>query len=224
MKTSLTFLICLLLSLVTQAIDTKDKGWHAGVLYLKNSEVVKGKIKLNTNPSLVQCKTDGKILTYSPYQIKVFQYYDEENHRSKIYTSVLDYKRGKLGQRKFLEVVLTGEICILRDEHYGVKQVSPAFDSHEGREAFIRHNTYMEVTQHNYFIYAGENLVRIKNFRKDVFVLFKNHKEQVDDFITGQQLDINTNIYDQLEVVKYYNKLQNNESLSLKKELSLHAD
>jgi hypothetical protein len=152
----------------------------------------------------------------------VFQYYDEESGRSKIYTSVLDFRKGNLGQRKFLEVILTGKICILRDEHYAIKQLSPTHDPHAGKDAFILPSTYVEVTQYEYYVYAGERFFKMKNFEKDIYALCQDVKKPIDEFITTHALNIQDDIYDQLKVVEYYNRLHKNESLSLYKELALH--
>ncbi len=202
------------------ALDTKD--WFTGRVFLKTNEVLEGKIRFTQKLDLIECKTEGKVLTYSPYQVKVFQYFDEATGTNKTFTSITDFSRGELGQKKFFEVVLTGKISIFRNGRNIVKQVYPKFDAHAGKGAFKRTSTYVEVTQYDYYVYVGDRLLKWKDFEKQWLKHCQDAKDQINEFIAAHELQLKNNLYDQLKVLEYYNTLHHEVNLSLYQELSLY--
>ncbi len=162
-KIVLSFIIILIYSSVSIASD-----WKPGIIYLKNSESVKGEIRIDQELSLVQCRYDNRIRTFSPMQVKLFQFYDQERSENRVYTVVNEHKRSYYPQAQFYELVVTGEITILRKEIHRTIEVPLEYDARKGREEFIQRPAKQETIDFEYFLLSDGMLSRLESFEDQV--------------------------------------------------------
>lgn len=212
MKARQHLLILLAFSLISGNLIGKSN-WEPGVVYLQNKEALKGKIFFNQQLDLVQCEVDGKIKTFAPNQVRLFQFYDQDLAANRVYTPV-DENYPYYRRLSFYEVLVTGEITLLRKERYAVKELQPEFDSHLGREAFIQKSAKEPVRVFDYFIFYDNRIDKIRNFENETMTLMFDQIEAVKKFIKSEKLNTEK-VNDQIIVLEYYNKLKGNLSLRL---------
>lgn len=202
-----SFAFLLLISVPGKSSDITRSG--KGVVVLNDNTSHFGHLTFNEDIDLVMIEQGDKILTYSPYQVKLFQYYDGEHELNRIYTAVEISKPDAYYAhhgKKFLELVMQGDITVMREEKLKLRET---YDDQD-RTAILKRNLYSDptlVVGFDYYFNKDGSTYELKNFKKQVLPLMADHQQEVERFIKENKFDLSS-WEDQYEVINYYNDLK----------------
>ncbi len=204
MKKLYILFIFILTSICTNAQSfTEDLGpWFFGSIILKTDAVVKGPIYIDLEKDIVICKAkDGAMKAFTAYQIKYFHFYDQILKTDRYYRS-FDTKLKRSSRNHFFEVLAVGDILYLRQE---VELLVPSSDY---RYFFADNNeTIGAKTCFVYFMYQGDEMIKIKNFKKQFLDKTTNYEDKISNYVKEENINF-VSIEDQVKLISYYNFLK----------------
>ncbi len=197
------------LFLTAVAIDCQAKEiWFEGVIVLKNNEVHVGQIAIHHEYNVVSLKEDDKQFTFSAYQVASFNIHDEELGIVRKFKSLPYEENDGRYVDTFFEVVINKEVTLLR------KQSKYHASNYEIMEVGLHTNYSRFVTNYEYFFEYKGIITPSNRFKKEFKpVLDIMLKDKLDAFIKDNGLNMNRT-YDQIIVVRFFNKLVETEGAS----------
>ncbi len=209
MKTSyisLLFVSLFIISAFSGLAGDLDKSGK-GTVVLNDNSVYYGDITYNQELDLVSVVKQGKTFTFTTHQVQVFQYFDCEKELNRIYTSVevsepnAYYSQPKL---RFLEMVVHGDVSILRCETYKMVE---NYESND-RTLLLKRNIVSEPTLvigFDYYFTKSGYTQKLTNFKKQVLPLL-NNQPLITRFIHENGVDL-ASWKGQYQVIEFYNNL-----------------
>ncbi len=183
------------------------QGWHAGLLILPNNEQLETNILFDASTDLIQVQTGTTIKVYSARQVLAFQYFDPHTNVVRHYESHLYARNHARKTRMFFEVVVAGEMKVLR-RFKSWKQARSVTASHTDQLWYDSNNTY------DYLVYTQNKFIPIKNFKKVILPqLLQEYGDALNAFMKKQQLTVFSQ-RGRLMVINRYNVLKNAEAVA----------
>jgi len=185
--------------------------WFYGSVVLKNTEVAKGPIYVDLEKDIVICKDkEGAMKAFTAYQIKYFHFYDQILKAERYYRS-FNTKLKRSSRNHFFEVLAVGDMYYLRQE---VEMLVPNSDY---RYFFADNNeTIGAKTCFVYYMYQDNEMIKIKNFKKQFLDQTVNYEEKIDNYVVEENINF-VSTEDQVKVIGYYNFLKEMEQAVSKK-------
>ena len=179
-------LLCLLLFYSTASIGQKDLAWLDGVLVLTSSEVLTGRLTIEPLLGVVLFEScTGKREVYSAHQIKSVYYHDAGLNINRRFVSLkessVDYFH------TFYEIVLQGEISVLRRQIMRSKYLSDAAD-------------------YNYFVWFQEEVSPLRRFKRMVYPKLEQKQSSMAAYKSRKGLHPG-NMVDAIRLIEHYNEL-----------------
>ena len=162
--------------------------WHSGEITLNSAQVLNGEIRYDALTDLLQVKDNATLKVYSARQLSSFIYFDVAANTVRRFLSLPDPVRRRSRAKVFLEVVLAGEMYLLRRPHSPrnarmlggpvIEMESPWYDSKNVFE---------------YFIYANGGFTPLERFQKAVLPrLMREFATPLQAFIQKRNLNLFT--------------------------------
>jgi hypothetical protein len=207
MKPNALLIAFILLPLVAMAKYSPNlpiKYWQLGEAFLNNGENIQGKIYYEIDKELLLVLSRGQVKTFSPNQIDRFMIFDKESGKERMFYSIPLTIDGTSRRSYFFEIMTEGQIVFLRKQR----------TRSDGFGLFVFDES--QLTNYSgffdYYFLIDQELIRIKRFRRDALGLMTNQREKIETFIEKNGLQL-TKVKDQVMLLKYYNTLQEVESI-----------
>lgn len=180
-KYFLLFLITV--SSAVQAFDSPE--WYHGTIVLSTTEVITGEVAIHVKEDVVLHRNEGKVAVYPAHKIQKVFFYDKQADINRKFVSLTDKVHG-YHQSKIYEIVLFGEVMVLRKEKN--------FSDWDSPKDF------------NYFILQDQKIVPIRYFKRKVFPsLVGSSQSEVVSFMKIEKLNPNS-LADIIQIIACYNK------------------
>ena len=208
MNTRLAGLLCLCLLFCTPTFsrDISKISSKNGVIILKSGKKFSGELHFFYKSDLVQVKIkQNQSRAFTAHQVAKFRFYDENFNTDRVFISVDTRNTSKNSHIKsgFYELISWGEIEVIGKLKYEDKSVIELYKNPrlQSNKAFVP-----KLISHEYFVYFGNTIQSLNNFRKNYFSEMRNEYDEINQFIKKESLNIN-DIYDQLQIIAYFNKM-----------------
>lgn len=155
---NLVLFLCLCVSASVSANRPELKNWHAGELVLNSTQVIDGQLRYDALTGLLQVKDNATVKIYSARQLSSFAYFDNAANTVRRFMSFPDPQRRRSRAKVFLEIVLTGEVYLLRRPRLSrqarmlgeqVSEIeSPWYDTKNAFEYFVHSNGEFTALRH----------------------------------------------------------------------------
>ena len=197
------------LFLTAVAINCQAKEmWYEGVIILKNNEVHVGQVAMHQKHDIVNLKQGDRQFSFSAYQVASFCIHDEEFGIVRKFKSFPYEEHEGRYTDMFFEVVINKEVVLLR------KQNKYSARNYEIMEVGLQTNYSRFVTNYDYFFEYKGIITPSNRFKREFKpILDIMLKEKLDVFIKDNGLNMNRT-YDQIIVVRFFNKLVETEGAS----------
>lgn len=167
---------------------TQPQNWHSGDVVFADAQTHSGEIRYDALTDLLQVKDHATVKVYSARQLQSFAYFDVAANTVRRFMSFADPVRRRPHARVFMEVVLAGEVYLLRRPNLPRKarmlagpmpeMESPWYDS---RNAF------------EYFTYANGSFTSLQRFHRAVLPrLMREFAAPLQTFIQERNLNLFT--------------------------------
>lgn len=198
MKKCIYVFIFFLISHLSLATNNNEV-WNKGYLVLENNEIIKGSIFFNAEKDLVEIKTNHRIKTFSPYSVQYFKFFDPQLEMNRVFATFEDNdSRRRKNVRSFFEVLINGELAVLRKEGSSFTPV------HQYSYSSIEFIPDMDFS---YFISHPEGVRKMINFNKDVLPLMADKNVEIMEYIREHGLDSNDFVH-QILIIDFYNYIK----------------
>jgi hypothetical protein len=184
------FILLLSVVMVGQAQTLEQLDWGKGIVVLENGKAYAGDISFVGKSDEIFFKNQVMVRQYHAKQLQSFEFYDEDLRLKRYFGT---YPAENVQQVKLYEKILYGRYHLLKK-----------IKCHFSQTAKSIHNEY--ASQGNvYYYWDGQQVVEIKNFKKQFKEIFKKHG--YDLMLTIQQKAYNLNKFqDQIKIVNGLNK------------------
>jgi hypothetical protein len=157
--------------------------WYSGSLVLNSGEVIVGEFFASTRYDMVLYRAEGHVNVYPAHKIRSIHYYDPLNNINRKFMSS---QHDGPGYRLY-EIVLTGEISILRKQNRAT------------------HTTEEDVESFDYYIYNSRGFYELSQFRGKLYAFIKAQLgEELLAYIKENKLKINEKD-DAIRIIAFYN-------------------
>lgn len=163
--------------------------WDDGVVVLKSETVLNGRVSFDVRHDVIlfEDSSNHKRSVYPAYQVSSLYYYDDRENINRRFISIRD-NNAPHPYRSFFEIVLQGEVAVLRKQHLKAFRSTDPMD-------------------YDYCTWFNEELVPINRFRRQVFPhLHASAIARLDNFMLENGLVANNEI-NAIRIIDYYNGL-----------------
>ncbi|MCU0352985.1 MAG: hypothetical protein MUD08_04475 [Cytophagales bacterium] len=208
-------LFCFLFAFVVMATANATRPqaalWHKGEIQLLDNQWLDGEVSYDVATDLLQVRKGSLVRVYTARQVNTFGYFDTKQNTMRRFVSLPQAEnRFWRGRRQFYEIVLTGEMYLLRRPRntrqpgmthtVNVFTDSPWYDSR---------NIY------NYYVYRDKRFTPIRRFRKEIFpAMVREFSVPLQNYMREKDLDIFTQ-RGQFMLINQYNVLKNPDAIVL---------
>ena len=113
------FILISIFWLSSEASSRKDLTWHEGTVVFTNQTAASGELHLDMELGLLLVRQSGSIKTFPAFKVKHIEFFDEKSGKPRYFIS-LPYKTSRSNQgANLFEVVLRGDLIVLRKEQSG---------------------------------------------------------------------------------------------------------
>ena len=177
----LTFLLLLFVNF--QSISAKLPVWYNGVIVLSNEVVLCGQVAVHANHDIVLYKSGEKVDVYPAHRVLNIFFYDQRAAINRKFISVAQYRQN-IEEYKLYEVVLRGELTVLRKEKMYARS---------------QHNDFA------YYIKYKDKILPLKQFRNKIFPSMRSNND-LSLFMKREHLNPNL-AKDAILLIEFYNEL-----------------
>jgi hypothetical protein len=189
--------------LIVSAIDNEE--WNKGTITLKTNVSISGEINYNQDYDIVQCKTAHGIKAFSTFNVTAFEYFDKKFEVYRFF-KVFEENKGTYKKKAFYEIVLEGEISMLRKKRLFIQNYNVMIQEDLSEEK-----------EFDYYISKDGKIHNLRKFKKTVVnAIMKDKNAEVTSFIEREKLTTYS-IRDQLFIIDYYNSLKDPNYIVLSK-------
>lgn len=176
-----------------------DPEWNPGVIVLEDEQVLEGDLKYDYKNGVIQCKEAGKIKAFSSHGVTSFYFINGSTNILQRFVSV-EQKMGENYRRKeFFEIVLEGELTLLRQRN---KSADPVRKGHTPSTDNMTHH----ILCYDYYVFYQGEMVKINKFKKNVVPMMKDKKREIVNYADKKNLKLYY-LMDQISLISYYNGL-----------------
>ncbi|MEN7548305.1 hypothetical protein AAG747_10330 [Rapidithrix thailandica] len=147
----------------TSSFAQKKYKWVQGKAELLDGEKFEGKLIYRPDDirGLIQLKKEERILTYSPFDVSLFSYYDKKTKKNRVFHSlpIFNYSDESF-QPEFLELLFEGELITVFKQHVAVKRPDQPLEAKVDWEFIILAD--MTSGKMEYYSYPNEMTKRRK--------------------------------------------------------------
>lgn len=155
--------------------------WHEGALVLRKKEVLKGELAIERE--LILLRYNGQVNVYPAHKVDAVYFHDTKANINRRFAS---FGSGRGSQSHLYEIVLQGQVSVLRRPRNGTTGHSEAEDYH-------------------YFVRHDERITRLNDFRRKVYpLLLRSAGRILSIYISDHHLDPNRRA-DAIRVIEFYN-------------------
>lgn len=187
-------------------IKDAAENWDTGTLYFNDGSTLLGKLLYHPEKELVFMENQGKIIAYSAQRLIKFSYNDEFLSVERNYISVTVNNKGYLHKKYFFEVVMLGDLTLLRQQK-SRSHCDGYYD--EELKQFIGYTSHF-----NYFFLYKGGIYPLKNFKKQYKEIVGDAIHHIDEYIKATKLSFKY-VPHQVKMIHYFNKLDKNETSKL---------
>lgn len=177
---------CLLL-LNFQDLQSQSLKWYEGSVVLASNKVLTGKIAIEPVRDIILLQEGDLRTVYPAHKIQSLYFYDEVADINRRFISMKDQDIIRT-RYEFFEIVLQGEVIVLRRQKTKAFNLSDALD-------FTYHVKYKN------------EFVLLRKFTRKIYPqLVMLHDTRLEDFISENGLKANTDA-NSIRIIEFYNRL-----------------
>ena len=171
------FAISMLLSPCFEAwsFQSYNDSWYLGKVKLKDSITLSGRISYQLKYHVLMYKNDGKINTYTANLVDYFEVQDKDFKNVKRYYSIPVKIRENKEIQQFFEVVIRGEMSLLKREEQVRKRMGK--------------RTVVTMVDRFYYMDGSGFVQNLVPTKKNILRLMDTHAREVSEFM--EDLDLN---------------------------------
>ena len=171
------FAISMLLSPCFEAwsFQSYNDSWYLGKVKLKDSITLSGRISYQLKYNVLMYKNDGKINTYTANLVDYFEVQDKDFKNVKRYYSIPVKIRENKEIQQFFEVVIRGEMSLLKREEQVRKRMGK--------------RTVVTIVDRFYYMDSSGFVQNLVPTKKNILRLMDTHAREVSEFM--EDLDLN---------------------------------
>lgn len=198
-------ILCLLWTVAVHASETHE--WCTGIINLTNNEQIDASMWYDASTELIQVKTGNTIKVYSARQVQSFQYFDSQTNAVRQYESHLYAVSHYRKARVFFEVVLSGQMQVLR--RFKSWKMAKAYTEAKRDQLWYDSNHV-----YDYLIHTQDTFVAFHHFKKVILPqLLSEYGDALQAFMKKHHLTVFSQ-RGQLLVINRYNVLKNAEAVA----------
>ena len=163
-----------------------DKKWNKATILLYQSEaMIEGQpVKYDIKSDVIEIKTNAGIKILNGDKVKNMVWIDSLTSEPNYFINASEFKKDGVESRGLLEVIVDGNLPLLKKTEIYVKQ--PTYNA-----ALDAGSKDTKIFQKEAFLYSSDkNLLEIKN-KKDVLAAAGDRKAEVETFIKENKININ---------------------------------
>lgn len=176
-----------------------DPEWSPGVIVLEDSQVLEGDLNYDHKNGVIQCRNAGKIKAFSSHGVTSFYFINRATNILHRYVAVEQNTGENYRRKEFFEIVLEGELTILRKRN---KSTDPVRRGH----TMSTYNLMHHILCYDYYVYHQGEMVKVNKFKKDVVPMMKDKKREITTYADKKNLKLYY-LMDQISLISYYNGL-----------------
>ena len=201
-RTSFFLILFCVFWLNSKAALRKDLTWHEGTVIFTNQTAASGELHLDMELGLLLVRQSGSIKTFPAFKVKHIQLFDEKYGKPRYFIS-LPYRTPRSNQSANLfEVVLRGDLIVLRKEQTSLATKVEAFIGNRNNVIDPYDEGY-----YVYYLYDGEKITKLRLLnKKRMASLMKKYGQEVKGYIKEKHI-ILKDTYSRIKVIAYYNAL-----------------
>jgi hypothetical protein len=201
-----------------QDLDVQE--WRQGKVILTNGDTLSGAVVYHLKGEMLQVKqADGTTKTYSPVNVAGFTVFNEQKSRFQTFRSYLWSRRADYSNYKtpaFFEVVAEGKYTLIKREALAVRNQDPVpqyaaagryYEPYPVDNARCNGlNSQVVAVKQFYVLTPEQEIVALRNPRKDLPDLFRDKAGLMDQFMKTRNLSYR-NSTDLIPMIRHFNKL-----------------
>lgn len=186
----LKYPIALILAVMTTApLFSQDPEWHEGSVVLTTREVLKGKINLHELYDVVTLNNGDDMKVFPANRIHSVYFYDAKANINRKFTSIQHSSHGAFSSYQIFEVVLSGEIRVLRRLKSNLSDPSD------------------DASGYHYYYQIRHEIVALHKFKSKAFPIMVRTCESLLPYVEQNKLNP-TFSADVIRIIDFYNKTQ----------------
>lgn len=176
--------------------------WHEGVVVFTDQTAAKGDLHLDMDLGLLMVRQSGSIKTFPAFKVRQIEYFDEKSGKPRYFVS-LPYKTSRLNHGACLfEVVLRGDLIVLRKEQNNFASKMEAFMGN-----YSKFQDPYDEGNYVYFLYDGEKITKLRLLtRKRLTNFMEQYAVEMRNYVKEKGIVLK-DTYSRIKVVAYYNAL-----------------
>lgn len=191
-----------------------DPEWNPGVVMLEGEQVLEGELKYDHKNGVIQCREAGRIKAFSSHGVTSFYYLNKDTNILHRFISVEQETKENYRRKEFYEIVLEGELTLLRKRN---KSTDPVRKGHNASSSSLMHH----ILCYDYYVYRQGEMISVKKFKKNVLPLMKDKKREVVSYADKKNMKLYY-LMDQISLISYYNGLIHGEKGTSHESLSYY--
>ncbi len=191
--------LCLLISLTGIAQQFPSEFWHTGKTVLDTGDTLKGNLKYDLQTDIVQVQIGEKLESYTARKVLYFEIFDNTVKRYRIFYSLPYATAGQYRAPIFFELMTEGDVTLLSRESIEYRTTSSPYFYYGSVSRLVLVYKY-------YLLRENGNIEEFKGRKNDWLDLMRKKRNEVEQFIKANRLDVDEK-YELQRVVEYYNSL-----------------
>lgn len=176
-----------------------DPDWNPGVVVLENNNMLEGDIKFDHKNGVIQCRDNGKIKAFSSHGVVYFYFINKVTNILHRFISVEQSTKDNYHRKDFYEIVLEGELTLLRKRN---KAIDPVRRGQTSSTDNMMHH----ILCYDYYVYYEGEMLEIDKFKKDIVPLMEDKDQEIQKYADRKNLRLYY-LMDQISLISYYNGL-----------------
>jgi hypothetical protein len=178
--------VALVLIMTMVSFSSFGEEWLQGSIVLKSKSVLRGEISLKHGYDVVFFRVADQISVIPAFKIAYLNLYDESNDMQRRFVS-LAIGIGAARSHQFFELLVDGEVCILR------------------RQLTLWYSLHLDLTEYEYYVLYDEEIMGLHKFRKKIYPdLIAKSDGAIEKYVKSNKLSPKT-LDDILDMSTYYN-------------------
>lgn len=199
-RTSFLLILLCIFWLSSKADLTENLDWYEGTVVFTNQTEESGDLHLDMELGLLLIRQSGGIRTFPAFKVKQIKFFDRRLQKSRSFIS-LPFKSSRYNQSANLfEVVLEGELVVLRKQQstFAIKM-----------EAFMGNkDKYLDPLDDGnyvYYVYDGRRLIKFGQLtKKRMDLVLEKYRLEVYNYARRKNLSFK-DTYGRIKAIAYYN-------------------
>jgi hypothetical protein len=169
------------------SLSASAEEWYSGSIYLKNDQVLKGKVLLKPEYDVVFFKLgdEEEVAVFPAYKIHVLNLFDPIEKATRKFVS-LHVGVGAKSFYQFYEIVVDGAVSVFRRQHT------------------MWYSIHLDAVDFDYFILYQDELFSSHRFKRKIYPQLEKKHRSLPKYVAENDLNL-SRLRDVLKAIEFYN-------------------